>query len=295
MLTINNLVPATETKTKSAKGEFRPKTAVVMFGESLADVVGWLRDTPKTWRQSYSRQDSSHEWTLGHDWDTCLRLAHDGWQEGIVQLEDSLALVSPPRNTMHYNHHDVAGEYVDPVRFAVGDPSCMVTRRKLKGHKPVVRIVYNGAASAGTSAKEMMNYGAALVNLINRIESSGRRVELDVMYASEARGHLLIYGWNVKHASDHLDLAAVAFSVAHPGAFRRFGFAMMERTPREMECNVYGYSATMQRSHLYDGDDGALLITGIGHNPGAASTMDKALRFAAKQINEAAGETLVEL
>jgi hypothetical protein len=296
MLIINNLAAATEQSATSVMQSFTPRRARVAFGESLADVVDYVRNTPRVWRGNTSTgYKGGRDWTLGHDWDECLRLAHDGWQEGMMQLEDSLALVAQPRNEMHYEHHDVAGEYVDPVRFAVGDPSCMVTRRKLKGHKPVVRLVVNGSASASATAKEMMNYGAALVSLVNKIESSGRRVELDVTYVCELNRMLFIYGWNVKHASDHLDLSAVAFSLAHPGAFRRLGFAMMERCPIDMETSNYGYSTTLARHMLYDGDEGALLINGIGHAPGSCRTMADAVRFAAEQINKAAGEELVTL
>lgn len=263
--------------------------------ESLSEMVDWTRATPRVWSQkSSSSEPATNSWDLGAGYVGALKLAQEGWEAGIKNIA-ALAMVVP-NNTITTKEMSVAGDYPDVPRYLAGDPFNMVKRGKQRVPKPAMTIVVNTVASASVKAKAMANYGAAMVALVDRLESRGIRVELlgAVSYDNLQRGKATV-AWTIKRAEDHLDLASIAFSLAHPACFRRLSFAAIERSPRELECWSYGVPGSIKASHLLDCPEDALCIDGVQHNPGACDTMPGALAFAKNQINKAAGEAIVEL
>lgn len=263
--------------------------------ESLSEMVTWIRDTPRAWRQSSSVSSGrGRDWDLGAGYEGALKLAQEGWEEGIKNIA-ALAMVVP-NNTITTKEYSVAGDFPDVPRYLAGDPFNMVKRGKQRVPKPAITIVVNTVASAAVNARDMANYGAAIVALVDRLESRGIRVELlgCVCYDSLQRGKATI-AWTIKRAEDHLDLASVAFSLAHPACFRRLSFGVVERSARELETMSYGRCGSVTAERLLDCPEDALCIDGVQHNPGACATMPGALAFAKGQINKAAGDAIVEL
>lgn len=262
----------------------------------LGELVRWIDDTPCVWSTRASREaEYGPGWTLGANYGQCLKLAAEGWHEGVKQL-DALAspLTSARLSTMRY---DVAGERPDINRFVAGDPFNMVRRGAREKARPILTIAVNIRTSSSIGGQEMANYGAALVTLVDRLENAGRRVELIGLCSTNNSGGLRngrwAVSWTVKRAQDHLDLAAIAFSMAHPAMWRRLGFAAMERSDKERQCYGYGVEGGITRHDFIEIAEDALLIEGVDHKPGAARTMQGALALATKQINDAAGEEIV--
>lgn len=276
--------------------QHNPNTYVA-FGESLDAVGRWLEATPRRWTNNTSHRSANLGWDLNLGYDGALRMAREGWSEGALDLHNRLAGLPPPVNRHYDLKYDVGGQLPDVPRFLSGDPAHMLTRGKRVGNPPVVHLCVNNWILAMIGAQEQANYGTALVALIDRIEASGRRVELDVTFIGRQMGSkVVVLGWKVKQAGEHCDLAAVAFAVAHPGAFRRFGFAMIERSPASWSNPGYGYNLALSSEYAaLIGADGALLIDGVGGASGRCRTVDGAVLYAAEQINKAAGETLVEV
>lgn len=258
------------------------------FG-SLYELTRYLETTPKVWRGNAARDNrSTLGWDLGHGYDGALQRARDGWEEGVRNI-DALVTAVPLEShvTLGYS---VAGDFPDVPRAVAGDPFNMVRRGRDRTPKAIITIAVNIRISAAISAKSMTNYGAALVALVDRLETRGVRVELLGLCATNRHDHIdwnrWAISWTIKHAEDPLDLSAVAFSLAHPGMFRRLGFAVMERSPK-MDYG-YGIDGGISADDFLDIPDQALLIKGVDHNPGVCATMEGALAFAQQNINAAA-------
>jgi hypothetical protein len=181
----------------------------------------------------------------------------------------------------------VAGEQPDVPRYLAGDPFNMIHRGKAKVPKPTMTIALNIRASCAIGSREIANFGAAIVALVDRLESRRVRVELLGLFATNISKKRYCGAWGIKQAQDHLDLSAVAFSFAHPAMLRRIGFALMERTPAIHECPGYGFGGGISPEDFIDLAPGALLINGVDHNPGACATMAGALHYAKGEINKA--------
>lgn len=278
----------------------------IFFGDSLYDVQEWLKANPSKWTlgiQSAEQNGLGHmnraSWDLGAGvWSNVARMCRDGWEEGVEKLHTGLRALAPPTTKHAVLRHDIAGHLADVPRFLSGAPDSMITRGKRKGAKPVINVVVNSIPHGGTEAKCFMNFGIAAASAVDKLESSGRRVELDMLYCfGKKTGGEARVGWKIKSAGDHMDLAAVAFSLAHPASLRRVAFAMVERTAAANSTSGYGSceNLTAKKASCIAPED-ALIISGSGNELAShCKTPESAVMFFAQQINKAAGETLVEL
>ena len=199
----------------------------------------------------------------------------------------------PERDHVDSWRYDVAGELPDIGRHLAGDPMCMKRHGHPKGRQPIISILVNICCSGGIDAKSYANFGAALVNVIDQLENSGRRVELHVGWISSMSKRVTC-GWTVKQAQDPLDLAAVAFSIAHPAASRQIGFALAERTDVRRNDLSYGSIVQVREQDWIDPTPGMFCLQGIGYlGDNNSSTLDGAIRDVTRRINTMAGEELV--
>lgn len=276
----------------------RESNRVVFMGENAMDVAAWIARTPANWGHASSRKPPQYAWDLDAGWQGALAMARDGWHDGALDLYKSLNAVIAPTTGHAKLTRDVAGHYPDVPAYLSGDPCNMITRGKAKGIMPVIHIMVNTCASWGVKANCYMNFGIALCAIVDKLEAAGRRVELDVVWRDRFRaGNLLLMGWNIKRGGDALDMGAVAFGIAHPAAFRRLGFAMIERTNASQEEKSYGTCLepldASDAAHL--GDETAFLINAYNNKLNACDTVASAIAFTARMLNKAAGETIVEI
>lgn len=269
----------------------REGRTMVLMGDSLAEAVRWLENNRRQWQQSASRTDrATKSWDLGAGWDGAVRLASVGWEEGVKAIFNELTANFP----QHYDkeppwRYDVAGALPDVPRYLHGEPEHMLARGRAKGGKPIVHIIINTVCSAWTKGSQFVNYGAAITAMIDDIESKGKRVQLDVAAVfSNLRGNTGVVGWNVKQAGDPVDLSAIAFSLAHPAAFRRLQFGMIERTPFDWDTFGYGQCGRMTNAHakLMEAER-AFLLDGVGEDGKSCDTAAGALALARAQLARA--------
>lgn len=276
-------------------GKFTATRQILVFGESFEDVAQWLDQTPDKWGSAASGSEYSgggHSWSNGVDFKGAVTLGRDGWQEGVDKIDTALHAIIPAAGHEPRWGWGVTGGSVSIGRYLTGHPKSMRNRRKkAMGAAPVLHIVLNTVASCAVSGEQMINYGAAITGLIDRLENSGKRVHLDIVMTTAAGpGHKirLCVGWNIKKASEHVDLSQVAFALAHPASFRRIGFAMMERTDKAAHSYGYGVCADAKPCDVPDWEDGTMIVDGINHAPSRCNDPKDALRLAIEQLNKAA-------
>lgn len=265
---------------------------MLLFGDSVGDTVRWLENNGRSWGQSSSVHDrATKNWDLGAGYHGAVRLAQVGWEEGVKAIHNELTANFPQAFSKEPPwRYDVAGALPDVPRYLQSQPDHMLARGRAKGAKPVVNIVINTVCSAWTKSEQFVNYGAAITALIDDIESKGKRVQLSVaaVFSSLGWSNTGVVGWQVKQAGEPVDLAAIAFSLAHPAAFRRIQFGMVERTPRNWDTPGYGRCGRLTNEHakLMDADD-AFLLDGVGEDGASCSTAQGALELARAQLARA--------
>lgn len=261
-----------------------------VHGESLQDVVHWLRTTPARWASPSSlvtgRGDS---WDFGVGYEGALALADKGWPEGVTMLADSLSVLPPVNADVSSWRYDVAGELPDIGRFLAGDPACMKRHGHPKGRQPILALAIPIVVAAGVPAKEMANYGAAIVSLVDRLEASGRRVEVRATHIGDVTSGIVAASFTAKQAEDPVDLSALAFSLGHPAASRRITFGMIERSHLR-KTGYYGLPIKETEDHLIDPVPGTIVMQRMA--PGSCRTPTDAMVTVLRSFNKAAGEEL---
>jgi hypothetical protein len=176
----------------------------------------------------------------------------------------------------------------------------MMRRGEDKGHKPIVSICVNVWIRCDVKAAHMANYGAAMVAMIDHLENCGKRVEVRAVVAAphclDDTSTFMSASWMVKNAEDGVDLGALAFSLAHPGASRWFGWEVWRRSTLKYDKGYgRGNGYEMVEDDLIDPVPGAIMLPGLNSNPDACRTIEEALVFVRNEINGAAGEELITL
>ena len=264
---------------------------IMAYGESLDDVTQWLQDTPAKWSEKQSESTrASDGWDLNVGYAKALKMGQDGWPEGMEMIDKALHAIIPAAGREARWGYGYTGGSVNVGRYLTGHPKSMRNRhKKQSGSAPVLHLIVNVVASCAINGKQMANYGAAITGLIDRLETTGKRVHLDVVMIIKAENDIrLSLGWNVKRASEHVDMSQIAFAIAHPACFRRIGFAMMERCHKDSQNGWYGYSGDAKPCDVPDHTEGTMMIDGVGHSPTRCNNPKDALRFAIEQINKAA-------
>jgi hypothetical protein len=161
---------------------------------------------------------------------------------------------------------DVTGDFVDVGKYLTGEPECFGAEAD-DGEQissRVVSIRLNNCVSGALQPDAIVARGVAVLVAVDLLESCGRRCEVIVSQSTETSDIKADANIVVKRASEPVDLDRLAYSVAHPGFFRRLGFRFMEicgHSPGGCMC------ASMSDNHKREGTveiEG--IITGVNLN-----------------------------
>lgn len=175
----------------------------------------------------------------------------------IGDVEAKLGPVKKPRLRRR-----PAGSRPIPTAVIRGEPSFMLRQESLPRETRVMRITHNLAASAMISPEELRMRGAYVAAVVRALEARRVRTEIVVgaaintSYGRDDASYL--WRTTIKEAGDYIDMDAVAFWIAHPAAFRRIIFGVMEEAPAEDRQRMgvprggYGYPSDFPESEHGD-------------------------------------------
>lgn len=200
-------------------------------------------------------------WAGTNDWQQALKLADEGWQEGLNYIEQFTpkAVTQPDIRTKF--RRDIGGAYASVPHYNTGDPQHMMTPYKRKvEHKRFVQVFLNVGVSWTVNADFLLRYATAVMSLIDGLENAGHSVEIlqfyngvshhtagldievnikrhpelaSIEYARFEKFHAfyLTHFVMLKRAHEFMSPVHMAFRLAHPAWFRRFYFRMLENFP----------------------------------------------------------------
>lgn len=211
--------------------------------ESWDEFVHDLRTRKQHWCNGGSSAVDSSGWRGCDTWEDAMRFAVTGHPAARAAIESAAVKVSSAPEPQW----DTApvGVFACIPAHAAGVPADMFinTEDAPPTQSPVVRIAVNMSGNASIDAEEFVNRGAAIVTLIDRIQLSGRRVELIAIKHGESscRRDRFIWSVTVKRPEEPIDMDRIGLAFATAIMLRRFFFRVMEfMVPREVVA--YGYS-----------------------------------------------------
>lgn len=170
-----------------------------------------------------------------------IKLARDGWQEGLALIErlsseiseDIVKILEVPEI-----RYDVTGDVLDIERYVNDEPEnfMYIEPAEVEQEPKVLHVVVNVGASGGTATSDMIQKGAIAVALIDALERHGKRIVVDCAVSTgndRHRGYRIDTYVRVKEAHYPLQLANLVFLLAHPSTYRRLMFRSWEHAPYE--------------------------------------------------------------
>jgi hypothetical protein len=220
-------------------------------------------------------------------------MASVGWPEGAQKAQEALKALNT-RTPAPDTKVDFYGFRPHVPRFCAGAPDNMIRHAPVAdmGCGKVLTLYVSVVANAFTDARYMANYGVAIAQYVNQLETDGMRVEVIACITATSRKHgwRMTFSVGVKAADQPLDLAVLAFAIGHPAMLRRLYFAFSERSEAR-EDSSYGQACDTKLSDLINPPIGAVILNDMKSANSYAGTPEEALAHVAKQI-EAALEAL---
>ena len=202
--------------------------------DSWDDFLHDIRTKPTNpkWKRCDSRSTEMLDWYGSATLDEAVHLA----EQGVPALREKLFEAVTRQKMEAAPIWEVAPVGVFPCipTHAAGlvDNMFLPMDSGMTSPKPIVRIYMNVSAGAFTTPAQIMNRGAAIVNLIDTIEGDNtRRVELVAVCNSQnavSKEHRNLFSVVVKRSDEHLDWGRVSFALAHPSFLRRLMFRVQE-------------------------------------------------------------------
>ena len=213
--------------------------------ESWDEFVHDLRTRKTNWGDlsQGSRVIGRADWSGCDTWEEALEYAVKGHPAGRAAIESAAVKVTMEPEPM-WDTAPVGAFPCIPAN-AAGVPEDMFAMSDIAPptQSPIVRIAVNMSANCNVDAQEIVNRGVAIVSLIDRIQLSGRRVELiAIKHGNDfMSGDKFVWSVTVKRPEEPIDMDRVGLCFATPIMLRRFFFRVMEfMTPQEIDA--YGIS-----------------------------------------------------
>lgn len=268
------------------------KRAVAFADEGIWEVADFLQQPmhPGTPRSSAQAAHSIHG---GLRPDQAIKVAKEGWQEGVDMVHELLGGVPLSENIAGQAKwtQDVCGYLPEVPKFLSGDPRHMRRHARKEGSRPVVHIVVNTALTGNSTGAQQTNYGVALCGLIDWLESHGKLVELDRLGVVDGGRRRSFQGWKIKRAAEVLDMSSVVFALAHMSSHRHLVWGMRNRLApvRWMPVDV------RQSDVALIGAEGAIILDSVLNDGRRCNTVHGACLLAAERVNRAAGEDVCDI
>ena len=212
--------------------------------DSVSEFVTYTAETPPVTeasrRQSHQR-GSNADWAGGDDFDAVVRIGHGGWSDGRERIA-AMAKRMKTHVASRQNQRPrfavrkaYTGTMVSVSAYLAGRPKQM--RRIVREVRPsgkACHIAINLCASGGVRASVLEARGAAVAALVTVLERNGIRCEVTayIQTGTPNGAKCAAAVVRVKSANSRLQIDSLAFMLAHPGAFRRLGFAFFESMPK---------------------------------------------------------------
>jgi hypothetical protein len=211
--------------------------------ESWDEFVHDLRTRKINWADGGSESVGRVDWSGCETWEDALEYAVKGHPAGRAAIESAAVKVTMEPEPM-WDTAPVGAFPCIPAN-AAGVPEDMFAMSDIAPpvQSPIVRIAVNMSANCHVDAQDIVNRGVAIVSLIDRIQLSGRRVELiaikhgnDFMSSDK-----FVWSVTVKRPEEPIDMDRVGLCFATPIMLRRFFFRVLEfMTPSVVDS--YGVS-----------------------------------------------------
>lgn len=160
-----------------------------------------------------------------------LDLMRYGYQPIVAKIQEKMHTIHHhPSKRVTFENNIYGFAPVVPLSL-IGVPNSMVNTTIKPIKCKVIDLFYDGGATCGYSAQQMIDAGAMLLSTILNMENSGYRFNLHIADCYCDSSNLDILSVKVKDSNKPLDLKKISFPLAHSAFFRVIGFDWQSKSP----------------------------------------------------------------
>lgn len=181
---------------------------------------------------SLHSKDRDRDFTLTDSYEEANELARVGYKEGLDKLKAANS------KTRHMGSAPKALPVTSVVGFAphvpnaiTGVPCSMITTQKVEQKAKVISILYYMGGACHVNAREFVEAGKNILNVIYSLELQGYRVALNVLTSFCEDNEYALCSVQVKHWRQPSNPLKISYPLIHPSFFRRHGFRWLETQP----------------------------------------------------------------
>jgi hypothetical protein len=194
--------------------------------DSVEAYAAYAAPLVKETKFTYSR---SHDWDLGVSGHEAVIRAIEGDPEILglaTKVVDRIQLGAGEQMRM-VTELDMAGTRVCVPSYLGGRPDCMARRVRAPRTTPHVSVYVGVCSSCGISADQLLQRGAALVGLLESLQTM--QIGVDLYLFADTYGETdCDYYQVIQVESRPLDLSTAAFAIAHPAFGRNVTYGMAD-------------------------------------------------------------------
>lgn len=200
----------------------------------IIDLARYIQDTPVSslCDDISTSKSPSLKWDLHQGFDAAVDMASKGgaWPKGSEGMMDShIEMAAIKEGRVDAEDYEVVGHTLDIDAYLNGQPDCFINEGDEDDARlPVITIGVQIGRQANVDSKSILLRGAAVLSVIDSLESQGHRVELTAMWSNENEGGIVDFRTCIKSAEQTWSPSAVAFALCHPSFSRRLMFRVAE-------------------------------------------------------------------
>lgn len=218
--------------------QITPSTKIIKnHFKSIQEFDNYISTTPlnsvfKEYKNLASMQPFIRGFHKTNSLEEARQLLKNGWSEMAQKLTQTLKL--SPNQTgikeVRRPQYGVAGFQASVPRYLQGIPTNMIDQKKVVQKQKVVTIVKNISYSAFTADSEIVKHSLRALQIVQKIEEMGYRVNLDILHAAVTSdsNEAIDTRLRIKSSDQKLNISKVSFPLVHPDMLRRLGFRFLE-------------------------------------------------------------------
>lgn len=237
------------------------------FG-SLNEFYKYICETPINDAFRWKKLDSvngSYGFTKTGSFEEATELFKNGWSEMAEKLTTKLKTAKSDMATEKVirNVLSVAGYQPIVPLFLVGVPTNMMAKRQVAMRQKVLNVTKNIGYNAFVSTDAIVDESVKALQIVQRLEAMGYRVNLNICVGVEKADRRLIAKIRIKNANEKFAISKMAFPLVHPSMLRRLVFRYIEVNPNTTAPFTDGYGIPMSYQTLKKQFDKDLVLPAI--------------------------------
>ena len=209
----------------------------------LNEVFRWEELSSVKGTQSFTQTKSYEEAT---------DLFKNGWDSMAQNITHQLNVKKNQTLDTHVQKvmFDVVGFQASVPRYLQGIPTNMVNKKLVPIKQKVITLNKDISYNAMASTQDIIDASIQTLQLIKKIEAQGIRVNLNLIFGSEAGKNTEVVKIRLKSANERLNISKLAFPLVHPSMLRRLIFRYIEVAPTVTKGFRWGYGHPLDGSQL---------------------------------------------